>query len=496
MAFLAEGIDKHFGGIAALSGARFELAGGEVHALMGENGAGKSTLARICAGSLTPDSGRLALDGRNVALNNPLDAQRLGIGIIYQELDLFPHLSVGENLVIGNLNFAEGALVNPKVIEDFTRPFLDQVGLEVACGAWVSSLSIAQQQLLAIARALSMNCRILFMDEPTSALSEDAAERLFEVIASLKAQGVAIVYVSHKMDEIFRLCDRVTVLRDGKTIGTRVTAETDRAELIRMMVGRDLDKAARAAKPPSQAVTLSVQNLTTRKLKDVSFALHQGEVLGIAGLVGAGRSELGAALFGLDLIHHGRLTLKGKEYRPTGAADALRHGIGLVPEDRKLQGLMLQMSVKENATLSVLTRLSRWGFLRAAAEKTLFTPAAQRLRLKAASPDIAVGNLSGGNQQKALLARAIFADPDVLFLDDPARGIDVAAKEDIYRLVHELAASGKSILLASSELPELMRCSDRILVLKDGRMTGLFKTENATQETIMAAATHSFAEAG
>ncbi|HWF64602.1 MAG TPA: sugar ABC transporter ATP-binding protein, partial [Rhizomicrobium sp.] len=441
--FSASDISKHFGGIAALCAARFELVAGEVHALMGENGAGKSTLARICAGSLRPDAGRIVLDGQDVALHHPLDAQRLGIGIIYQELDLFPHLSVGENLVIGNLNFAEGALARPKRIEEFARPFLARVGLNIDCAAWVSSLSIAQQQLLAIARALSMNCRILFMDEPTSALSEDAALRLFEVIALLQAKGVAIVYVSHKMDEIFRLADRVTVLRDGKTIGTRVTAKTDRAELIRMMVGRDLDSATRSQKPSSQAVALKVENLTTRKLKNVSFELRQGDVLGIAGLVGAGRSELGAALFGLYPIHHGRILLKGCEFRPAGPTDAQRQGVGLVPEDRKLQGLMPQMSVKENATLSVLSRVSRRGFLRAGQEKNLFDSVVQRLRLKTASPDLAVRNLSGGNQQKALLARAIFADPDVLFLDDPARGIDVAAKEDIYRLIDELAASGK-----------------------------------------------------
>ncbi len=494
--FLAENIAKHFGGIAALSAARLELAAGEVHALMGENGAGKSTLARICAGSLRPDAGRIELAGQDVILADPLDAQRLGIGIIYQELDLFPHLTVGENLVIGNLNFAEGAFARPKAIAEFCRPLLAQAGLTVDCATWVSSLSIAQQQLLAIARALSMNCRILFMDEPTSALSEDAAERLFEVIALLKARGVAIVYVSHKMDEIFRLSDRVTVLRDGKTIGTRATASTDRAELIRMMVGRDLDSAARSIKPADQAVSLAVENLTTRKLKDVSFELHRGEVLGIAGLVGAGRSELGAALFGIDPVHNGRILLKGQEFRPASPSDAQRRGMGLVPEDRKLQGLMLQMSVKENATLSVLSRVSRWGLLSAGAEKTLFDPAAQRLRLKPASPDLPVGKLSGGNQQKVLLARAIFADPDFLFLDDPARGIDVAAKEDIYRLISELAASGKSILLASSELPELMRCADRILVLREGRVTGMFPASDATQEAIMAAATHSFAEAG
>src|SRR6185312_10030665 len=293
----ARNISKHFGGIAALASARFELAAGEVHALMGENGAGKSTFARICAGSHRADSGDILLAGERVTLGNPRDAQRLGIGIVYQELDLFPHLSVSENLVIGNLRFPEGVLVDRIRMNAFARPFLDQVGLAVGTDMPVSALTIAQQQLLVIARALSMDCRILFMDEPTSALSEDAAERLFGVIAQLKAQGVAIVYVSHKMEEIFRLCDRVTVLRDGATIGTRDIGETDRAELIRMMVGRDVDTSSRSVRKTFGPVVLSASGLTTRKLRDVSFELHKGEVLGVAGLVGAGRSELGAVLF-------------------------------------------------------------------------------------------------------------------------------------------------------------------------------------------------------
>lgn len=487
---LAQDIHKHFGGVAALTAAGFDLEPGEVHALMGENGAGKSTLARIFAGSIRADSGRILLDGQPISVADPLDAQRLGIGIIYQELDLFPHLTVGENLVIGNLSFAEGMLVDRGAIERFSRPYLAQVGLDVDTQAWVASLSIAQQQLLVIARALSMQCRILFMDEPTSALSEDAAERLFEVIAQLKSQGVSIVYVSHKMDEIFRLCDRVTVLRDGKTIGTRDVAATDRAELIRMMVGRDVDTSSHSTRSSSGPVALSVAHLTTDKLRDVSFDLYRGEVLGIAGLVGAGRSELGAALFGLERIHQGTLALKGKPFIPGSPGQAQASGVGLVPEDRKIQGLMLQMSVRENSTLSVLSRVSRWGFLRASQERDLFDPTASRLRLKCASPELPVSSLSGGNQQKALLARWLFADPDILFLDDPARGIDVAAKEDIYQLIHELAAGGKSILLASSELTELMRCSDRIMVLNAGRVSGIFPARGVTQEAIMAAATH------
>jgi ribose transport system ATP-binding protein len=488
----ARDIDKHFGGVAALTAAHFELRAGEVHALMGENGAGKSTLARILAGAVPADAGEILLDGEQVNVGDPRDAQRLGIGIVYQELDIFPHLTVGENLVIGNLRFEESTLVDRQAIDGFCRPFLRQVGLDVDTGVWAASLPIAQQQLLVIARALSMQCRILLMDEPTSALSEDAAERLFECVAGLKAQGVSIVYVSHKMDEIFRLCDRVTVLRDGQTIGTRDIGATDRGELIRMMVGRNVETQVRRVRgAASGPVTLSVDHLTTTKLRDVSFQVRRGEVLGIAGLVGAGRSELGAALVGLDRIQSGTLQLKGQPFSPKNPARAQAAGMGLVPEDRKSQGLMLQMSVRENSTLSVLPRVSRAGFLKALLEENLFDPMAARLRLKCASPEVAIGTLSGGNQQKALLARWIFADPDVLFLDDPARGIDVAAKEDIYRLIQELAGNGKSILLASSELAELMRCADRILVLNSGRVAGIFPANAVTQEDIMAAATHS-----
>jgi ABC-type sugar transport system ATPase subunit len=485
----AQDIDKHFGGVMALSCARFALHPGEVHALMGENGAGKSTLARILAGSLRADRGQIDMAGQPVAIDHPLDAQRLGIGIIYQELDLFPHLSVGENLVIGNMQFNEELLVSQRAIEVFCRPYLAQVGLDLDIGGWVASLSLAEQQLVAIARALSMRCRILLMDEPTSALSEDAAGRLFALIGKLKSDGVSVVYVSHKLEEIFRLCDRVTVLRDGETVGTREIATTDRAQIIRMMVGREVTLSTSAARALSERVALSVCNLRTGKLSDVSFDLHEGEVLGIAGLVGAGRSELGAALVGLEPIEQGSVTLNGQRFAPQGPAQAQSQGMGLVPEDRKRQGLMMHMSVRENCTLAVLSRLSRWGFLGTARERDLYDPTAKRLRLKAASPQVGVGTLSGGNQQKSLLARWLIADPGVLFLDDPARGIDVAAKEDIYRLIDELAASGKSILLASSELSELMRCSDRIMVLNAGRVAGIFSAREVTQEMIMAAAT-------
>jgi ABC-type sugar transport system ATPase subunit len=329
--------------------------------------------------------------------------------------------------------------------------------------------------MLAIARALSMDARIILMDEPTSALFDDAADRLFKLIAGLKASGVSVVYVSHKMDEIFRIADRATVLRDGETVGTVEIRETTVEAIIRMMVGREVTMAERTPGGEPGGVVLTVENLTTAKLSGISFELRRGEVLGIAGLVGSGRSELGAALAGLDRVVSG--TIRG------------RGSVGLVPEDRRAEGLMMQMSVLENGTLGVLGRVSRGGLVSRTAERGEFDPVAARLALRCDSVDAAVSRLSGGNQQKVLLARWLLVNPDILFLDDPTRGIDVGAKQDIYRMVEELAHSGKAILLVSSELPELLRLSDRILVLHDGRVAAHFRSADATQERIMAAAT-------
>jgi ABC-type sugar transport system ATPase subunit len=465
----AENVTKHYGGVCALRDARFSLRRGEIHALIGENGAGKSTLARILAGATLADRARISIHGQPVTIRHPQDAQRLGIGIIHQELDLFPSLTAGENIVIGNLCYSGGS------IERFCRPFLEQVGLDSATGRRVEAFSIAQRQLLAIARALSMSARILLMDEPTSSLFGDSVERLFRLAGDLKQRGVAIVYVSHKMDEIFRLCDRITVLRDGQTIGTSEVASTTPAEVVRQMVGREVAASERPQRAAAAEIVLAVDGLRTRKLQGISFALRRGEVLGIAGLVGSGRSALGAALFGLDPILGG--TVRGGP-------------IGLLPEDRGAQGLMPDMSVVENGTLAILDTVQRFGFLRHGRERRLLEPVARQLALKCASPDAAVSTLSGGNQQKVLLARWLLRNPAVLFLDDPTRGIDVAAKQDIYRAIDSLAAAGKGVILVSSELPELLRCSDRILVLHNGRQTGIFDTRDATQETIMTAATH------
>jgi ABC-type sugar transport system ATPase subunit len=362
----------------------------------------------------------------------------------------------------------------------------------------VAELPIGQAQLVALARALSMRARAILMDEPTSSLGEDAAERLFGTIRELKQGGVSIVYASHKMDEIFRVCDRATVLRDGETVGTVEVSKTTPEELVRMMVkGRaDLPACAtrRQADPrrtwvPRPAPLLSVSGLTTRKLRDVSFELGAGEVLGIAGLVGAGRSQLGAALFGMDRATGGEIRLRGVPVEIRSPAAAMRHGIGLLPEDRKLQGLMMDVSVLENGAMASLPRMSRLGFLSAERERAALLPLYRQLALRCASFSAPVGWLSGGNQQKALLGRWLLVNPDVLFLDDPARGIDIGAKQDVYRMIAELAAAGKGVMLASSELPELLRCADRILVLADGRVAATYTAAEATPERIMAAAT-------
>ena len=486
----AAGITKRYGGVYALKGASFLLRAGEVHALVGENGAGKSTLARILAGSTRADGGAISIDGAPVEIATPLDAQRLGIGIIYQELDLFGSLTAGENMVIGNLHFPEGRLVNFRRMEEFCRPFLDRVGLACDIRQTVATLSIGQMQLLAIARALSMDAHIILMDEPTSSLFDDAAERLFGLIAALKQRGVSIVYVTHKMDEIFRICDRATVLRDGETIGTVEVAGATVHELIRMMVGRELRIAARGARRVAGEIVLAAENLSTAKLRDVSFELRRGEVLGIAGLVGSGRSELGAALFGMDRVSSGTLRVQGELRAPRSPRDAMASGIGLLPEDRRLQGLMMRMSVLENATLAVLPQISGLGFIHRREENASLAPVARQLALNCPSPAAPVSQLSGGNQQKVLLARWLLRNPTVLFLDDPTRGIDIGAKQDIYRLIDELAAAGKAMILVSSELPELLRCCDRILVLNEGRVTAHYDAIEATQEKIMSAATN------
>jgi ribose transport system ATP-binding protein len=483
-----QNISKHFDDTQALCDVSLSVFPGEVHAVVGENGAGKSTLAKVIAGVVNPDHGEIRWDGSEVSLHSPLDAQRLGIGIIFQELDLFPHLTMAENIVIGNARAERGVMVRTQAMDQFCAPLLRQVGLDCSSGRMVKDLSLAQRQLLAIARALGMNARLIIMDEPTSSLPADSVETLFDLIRALKQRGVAIIYVSHKMDEIFRISDRISVLRDGRLIASKLASETNVAEIITMIVGRELLESERQAVPETTSPLLRVQSLTTAKLRNVSFDLHAGEVLGVAGLVGSGRSSLGAALFGLDPILSGRIEFRGRHYRPKSPADALKQGLGLVPEDRKSQGLMMRMSAIENSSLTVLDRLQTLGVLRQADERREALEVHRRLRLTT-SEDAPAATLSGGNQQKVLLSRWLLCDPMVLFLDDPARGVDVGAKHDIYEVLDQLSSAGKGIILVSSELPELLRCSDRILVLADGESKSILSRTEATQERIMALAT-------
>ncbi len=482
---VADGIAKHFGGIHALDDARFELMPGEIHALMGENGAGKSTLGKILAGVLQPDCGTMLLEGCPFEPSNPLAAQAAGIAMIFQELDLFPALSIAENIAIGNRACSTGGWVRHGKLDEFCRPFLEQVGLQKPAGCAVGDLSIGHQQLVAVARALSMNARILVMDESTSALTEDAAENLFVLMRALRDRGVSIIYVSHKLDEIFHVCDRVTVLRDGRFVGTRMVADTSREELVSLMVGRGLDQKLRNRSHAGAQPLLELQQIGTRSLSNASFTLHRGEVLGFAGLVGAGRSGIGRALFGVDRVTTGACLLHGEPYEPRSPRNAMCRSVGFVPEDRKGMGLMMQMGVRENMTITTLFRAQRFGVIRGNHERTRFGTFAEKTRLKAAPPGLPVATLSGGNQQKVLLARWLMLDPEILFLDDPTRGVDVGAKEDIYGLIEALAAAGKGVMMVSSELPELLRCCDRIVVMNAGRMAATLRADETTQEEIM-----------
>jgi len=481
----ARNISKRFQGTQALRDVSFSLEKGEVHALMGENGAGKSTLAKVIAGVVIPDEGEILVEGRKVTLNHPLQAQASGIGMVFQELDLFPHLSVAENIAVANPAAHESAVVRKRTLEAWSANFLGQVKLEIRPETLLCNLSIGQVQRVAIARALSLKSRILLLDEPTSSLTEDGVESLFALIEHLKSSGVSFVYVSHKMAEVSRIADRVTVLRDGAFVGTRTARDLTSEELITMMVGRKLDRNERTDRSCGPDLVLEVRGLTTSFLSPIDFHLHAGEVLGIAGLVGAGRSELGAVLFGMRPRTGGVVRLKGKPFAPNSPAEAIQSGLCLLPEDRRWEGIFPQMSVRENASIVILKRLGRGMFQKESQKVAEF----QTKLAVSAAPETAISNLSGGNQQKIVLARWLLADPAVLFLDDPTRGIDVAAKEEIYKIIDELAVQGKGVILVSSELPELWRCCDRILVLQEGRQAGIVETKDSSQEEVMQLAT-------
>jgi ribose transport system ATP-binding protein len=482
------GVSKEFPGVQALMGIDLDLRGGEVHAIVGENGAGKSTLMKILAGIYQPDAGSLLVDGRTVHISSPRHAMALGIGMIHQELNLAPNLSVAENIFLGRAPMRFG-LVDWRRLDLQTRSLLDRLAIDLDGRAAVEDLSVARQQMVEIAKALSLNARVIIMDEPTSALTERETATLFRIIGRLKAEGVAVAYISHRLEEIFRVADRVTVLRDGRLVSSSRVADTTPAQLISLMVGREL-----TALFPKESVEVGAPVLEVRRLSragvlhDVSFVLHQREILGLAGLVGAGRTELVRAIFGVDPIDGGEVLIDGKVVKIHGPREAIQLGLGFVTEDRKLHGLVLGMTVRENATLASLANVGRFGFIDFARERAMAADYVRQLDIRTPTVEQEVNNLSGGNQQKVVVAKWLATRPRILILDEPTRGIDVGAKAEVHALMSRLAVAGVSILMISSELPEILGMSDRILVVRQGRISAEFSRQEASQEKIMAAA--------
>lgn len=481
-----EGITKAFPGVLALNDVTIDIAAGSCHALCGENGAGKSTLGKILAGIHRADAGRVLIDGQPMRVASPRDALAAGIGMVHQELAFCYNLSVAENLCLGALPTRRGLLV-PNEMERRAVAQLAQIGTNLDVRRPLGELSIAQQQLVQIASAVGSGARIIVFDEPTSSLSQPEAERFYEHIARLKERGVTCIYVSHRMPEVFRLCDTVSVLRDGRHVATRPVSGVSEDELVRLVIGRSLEEYFPSlTKDAPGAEALRVERLSSPgKFEDVSFVVRAGEVVGLAGLVGAGRSELAGALFGLDDGVRGSVSVDGRALRARSPSAAIRAGIGLVPEDRKHQGIVPLASSLHNIALAMLSRLARLTWLRRTQERAVAQEFFDRLRIRAPGLDAIVAGLSGGNQQKVVLARWLAARSRVLILDEPTRGVDVGAKAEIHALIAELAAQGTAVLLISSELPEILSLSDRILVLRGGRLVGEVAREAATQDGLL-----------
>lgn len=487
---LMDGISKSFSGVKVLEKVQFTLRKGEVHALMGENGAGKSTLMKILSGIHSKDEGNIHIRGVVQEMTSPKIAQGMGIAIIHQELNMIPELSVMENMFLGR-EFKRGrtGFVNGSKMRTEAKRYLTQLGMDLSPDTLAGELSVGQQQMVEIAKALSIKADILVLDEPTAALTKREIEKLFQVIESLKEQGVGMIYISHRMEEIFLISDRITVLRDGRYIGTRDTQETTMDELVQMMVGREIKERFPKVEIIPGEERLRVEGLSQEgKLHDIHFSVRAGEILGIAGLMGAGRTELAKALFGLGK-YTGTLFIDGQPTRMKNPMDAIKAGIALISEDRKGEGLVLGLSVRENFTLPNLRTLSYFGFISHSMESEFVAKSISTLKVKTHNPEQRVGSLSGGNQQKVVIGKWLANRPKVLILDEPTRGVDIGAKREIYDLMNRLVQEGVAIIMISSELPEVLGMSDRVIVMHEGRVNGEFLRENASQENIMYAAT-------
>ncbi len=478
-------ITKRYPGVVALDDVSVSFEKGEVHALLGENGAGKSTLIKVLSGAISPDGGEIVMDGQTYGSITPALAQKLGIGVIYQEFTLVPTLTVAENIFLGK-EYRKGVFLDRKAMLRQASEILQEMEIKIDPDTPVRQLSVAYQQIVEISKALANDVRVLIMDEPTAPLTTAEVDCLFRMVRKLVAGGVTIIFISHRMEELFQIADRVTILRDGTYVQTLDTAQTDRAELISLMVGRSIDEQY-----PTRHVTigepvLEVEHLYAKDfIRDVSFQVRAGEILGLSGLIGAGRTELVRAIYGADPVQAGEIRLAGKPVHLKSPAVSIHHGVALVPESRKEQGVVLGMSIADNMVMSTTRKLSRGIFLQKGRCRRLVSEYIEKLRIKTPSAQQKVVNLSGGNQQKVVIGKFLAADPMVYIFDEPTRGIDVGAKHEIYQLMNQLVSQGKAIIMISSELPEILGMSDRILVMHEGRLAGEMSRAEATQERIM-----------
>ena len=478
-------ITKEFPGVKALDDVTINIERGTIHGLVGENGAGKSTLIKVLAGIYQPNKGEIILDGKPCRFNSPIEARRAGISVVHQEIKLAEPLSVAENMFLGNVQLKNG-LVDWKGMRRRAREIVEDLGMDIDINAQVSSLTVAKKQIVEIMHAINNNSRILIMDEPSAVLTDRELEVMFRIVKQLRDKGITIIYISHRLDEIFGLCSNVSVLRDGRHIDTIPVASVDRQGLINMMVGREMGQEYPKEVGNVGGTILEVKNLSRGILQDISFEVKSGEVFGISGLVGAGRTELARAILGIDKPESGEVYVRGKKVHYRTFADAIRDGLGLIPEDRKLQGLVQIMSVKRNTTLVNMKRVLRGGVISSSLEEKLSKEYADKLHVVTPSMETEVQYLSGGNQQKVVIAKWLFQNSEILFLDEPTRGIDVGAKAEIYRLINQMAKEGKTIIMISSEMPELLGMCDRIMVMHEGHKMGELNAAEATQAKIMA----------